>query len=76
MALTSDIGYRFGPDQMAAGPWADPEKTWWHSPLKYADKVSTPTLFIHSGEDYRCPLPEGLQMLTALMIHGVPARQI
>ncbi len=71
---TSDIGYRFGPDQTAAGLWDDAEKLWWHSPLKYADKVKTPTLFIHSDEDYRCPLPEGLQMVTALIMHGVPAR--
>ena len=41
---------------------------------KYADKVKTPTLFIHSDEDYRCPLPEGMQMLQALLLRGVEAR--
>ena len=29
---------------------------------------------IHSEEDYRCPLPEGMQMYYALKVHGVPAR--
>ncbi|MBR1767690.1 MAG: prolyl oligopeptidase family serine peptidase [Prevotella sp.] len=32
------------------------------------------TLFIHSDEDYRCPLPEGLQMYSALQYHQVPSR--
>ena len=36
--------------------------------------MTTPTLFIHSEEDYRCPLPEGMQMFYALKVHGVPAR--
>lgn len=32
------------------------------------------TLFIHSDEDYRCPLPEALQMYSALLNQGVPSR--
>lgn len=36
--------------------------------------MTTPTLFIHSDEDYRCPMAEGLQMYTALVDRGVPAR--
>ncbi|MFI3284028.1 MAG: prolyl oligopeptidase family serine peptidase, partial [Erysipelotrichaceae bacterium] len=39
----------------------------------YADKC-TPTLFIHSNEDYRCWMAEGLQMFQALKIHNVDAR--
>ncbi len=71
---TTDIGYYFVEDQNAATPWGDVEKLWFHSPLKYADRVKTPTLFIHSEEDYRCWLAEGLQMFTALKYHGVEAR--
>lgn len=71
---TSDIGYFFQPDQTGADLWQDAGKIWAQSPLKYADKVRTPALFIHSDEDYRCPLPEGLQMFTALRAHGVEAR--
>lgn len=71
----TDIGYFFADDQNAgATPWSDYEKLWDHSPLKYADKVKTPTLFIHSNEDYRCWIAEGLQMFTALKYHGVEAR--
>lgn len=38
--------------------------------------MKTPTLFIHSDEDYRCWLPEGLQMYTALKYHGIDSRMI
>lgn len=71
---TTDIGYYFVDDQNGATPWNDVDKLWYHSPLKYADKVKTPTLFIHSEEDYRCWLAEGIQMFTALKYHGVEAR--
>jgi len=73
---TTDIGYYFVDDQQAATPWSDVEKLWFHSPIKYADKVVTPTLFIHSEEDYRCWLPEGIQMFTSLKYHGVDSRLI
>lgn len=67
----SDIGYYFVPDQQGADIWSDADKLWWHSPLKYADRAKTPTLFIHSEEDHRCELTQGLQMFTALKLHGV-----
>ena len=73
---TTDIGYFFVEDQQGATPWSDVEKLWFHSPMKYADKVTTPTLFIHSEEDYRCWLPEGIQMFTSLKYHGVDSRLV
>jgi len=71
---TTDIGYYFVEDQQAATPWTDVEKLWFHSPMKYADKVKTPTLFIHSDEDFRCWIAEAYQMFTSLKYHGVEAR--
>lgn len=71
---TTDIGYYFNADQIGETTWSGPDKLWWHSPLKYADRVRTPTLFIHSDEDYRCWIAEGIQMFTALKYHGVEAR--
>jgi len=75
---TTDIGYYFNKDQMGATPWSEggDEKLWWHSPLRYAHKAKTPTLFIHSEQDYRCWLPEGIQMFTALRYHGVDCRLV
>lgn len=74
--LLTDIGYYFIDDQILATPWNNYDKMWYHSPLKYANKVSTPTLFIHSDEDYRCWIPEGIQMFSALKYHNVPARLV
>lgn len=71
---TSDIGPYFTQDQQGSIYDVDPEKLWWHSPLKYAKNVKTPTLFIHSDEDYRCPESEGLQMLNALLDQNIEAR--
>lgn len=71
---TTDIGYYFNADQIQSTPWDNVEKMWFHSPIKYANQAVTPTLFIHSEEDYRCWMAEGLQMFTALKYHGVDAR--
>lgn len=74
MGYTTDIRYYFVTDQIGATPWSDQAKLWQHSPLKYADRVKTPILFIHSAEDYRCWLSEALQMFSALKYHGVESR--
>ncbi len=74
MFNTTDIGFYFADDQTDASPWENHDKMWDQSPLKYADQVKTPTLFIHSEEDYRCWLTEGLQMFTALKYHNVDSR--
>ncbi|HSH36226.1 S9 family peptidase [Schnuerera sp.] len=71
---TTDIGYFFVEDQQGSTPWEDVDKLWFYSPLKYAHKVMTPTLFIHSEEDYRCWMAEAIQMFTALKFHGVESR--
>lgn len=71
---TTDIGYYFNEDQIQATPWQNFSQIWESSPIKYADKVKTPTLFIHSEEDYRCWVDQGYQMFVALKYHGVEAR--
>ncbi len=73
---TTDIGYYFVADQQDGNPWENHARLWDQSPLKYADQVNTPTLFIHSEEDYRCWLGEGLQMFTALKYFGVDAKTV
>lgn len=72
----SDIGPRFANDQCGANLETNLEKMWYHSPLKYAKNAVTPTLFIHSDQDYRCPVFEAYQMATALMNKGVPTRLV
>jgi dipeptidyl aminopeptidase/acylaminoacyl peptidase len=44
---------------------------WDRSPLKYAKNVKTPTLILHSDNDYRVPLEQGEQWFRALKHYGV-----
>jgi dipeptidyl aminopeptidase/acylaminoacyl peptidase len=46
------------------------------SPLTYAGRVKTPTLFIHGELDQRVPYSEAEQMYVALKKNGVPAKII
>lgn len=63
---TSDIGTYFTKDQIGNDPFegrADLERM---SPITYVKNVKTPVLIVHSMEDYRCWLVEGLTFYTAL----------
>ena len=74
MLAASDYGIDV-PFEMGFDDIYDCTKEIWRvSPLKYAQNVKTPTLFIHSFEDYRCPYPEGMQLFTAIRCQGVDAR--
>jgi dipeptidyl aminopeptidase/acylaminoacyl peptidase len=44
---------------------------WDRSPLKYAKNVKTPTLILHSDNDFRVPLEQGEQWFRALKHFGV-----
>lgn len=72
--MTTDIGYYFNMDQIKADPWNSPDKMWTHSPLKYANKAKTPTLFIQADEDYRCWMGDAIQMFSALKFFGTETR--
>ena len=54
--------------------WSGFDKLWEQSPLKYANNAKTPTLFIHSEEDYRCYQSQAFQMFTALKYYGIESR--
>lgn len=74
LSNTADIGYTFDVDQVDANVWENHDKVWKQSPLQYANQAKTPTVFIHSNEDYRCWMAEGLQMFYALRYFGVETR--
>lgn len=71
---TSDIGMFFVEDQIHGNIYDSYDKLWQHSPLKYAKNNQTPTLFIHSDCDYRCPLEQGLQLYTAFVDNKIESR--
>ncbi|MDR2655310.1 MAG: S9 family peptidase [Oscillospiraceae bacterium] len=74
METISDIGYFFSPDQTGIDIFGNKDELWAQSPLSYSPNCKTPTLFIHSEEDYRCYMVESLQMFSALKRHGIDTK--
>ena len=70
----SDIGLTNIRSEHLGSCEQDVDALWNESPLKYAPNCNTPTLFIHSDEDWRCPLPDALEMFSCLKRAGCPAR--
>ena len=73
---TSDIGPYFQPDQTGGHPLRDHDKVWSQSPLKYADNIKTPLLFIHAEEDYRCPIEQAMQLYSVLKMNKVETKLV
>lgn len=70
----TDCGVWGTPGVYGGTPWSHDELLREQSPLTYAMSVTTPTLFLHSFEDYRCTLTGAMQLYSALQIKGVPTR--
>lgn len=68
---TSDIGGWFGD-----GYLGEPGLLWDRSPLRVADRVRTPTLIIHSEQDYRCPIEQAEQYFDMLLRNDVPTELV
>ena len=67
----SDFGFKHGESGNMGYPWRDEDKLLSQSPLRHAENVKTPTLFIHSENDLRCPIQQGEEFFVALMELGV-----
>jgi len=54
------------------GPYWAGEEQWrryrHHSPITYVDRIAAPLLLLQSENDYRCPIEQGEQLLTALRV--------
>jgi dipeptidyl aminopeptidase/acylaminoacyl peptidase len=74
---TADI-YRTKETEFFGPPWDTDarERMIRQSPLTYAGRVKTPTLFVHGEVDQRVPYEEGEQMYFALRRRGIPAKMI
>jgi dipeptidyl aminopeptidase/acylaminoacyl peptidase len=67
---TRDGAYGHSPD--FGGDIFDRFDLYWdRSPLKYAKNVKTPTLILHSDNDFRVPIEQGEQWFRALKHYGV-----
>ena len=56
-------------------PWQSSDYEKWN-PMRFADKLATPTLVITNERDYRVPFEQGLEFFTALQLKGVPSRLV
>lgn len=70
----SDCGYQRNAAKMGGTAIENIEKVMWHSPIMYANQVKTPTLFLHSYEDYRCHHTHAIAMFTAIRQRGIDSR--
>lgn len=67
-------GYSYSAQATATNyPWNAPEIYVGQSPLFNADKINTPILLLHGGDDTNVPVGESIQMFTALKILGKEA---
>src|SRR5690606_14345598 len=57
-------------------PWDNPLVYDTLSPIRYADRVTTPTLIVQSEEDHRTPMTDAEQWFMALRKRGVPVEFI
>ncbi|MCL4409834.1 MAG: S9 family peptidase [Gammaproteobacteria bacterium] len=59
-------------EEFGGSIWQNYDYYWGRSPLKYADRVSTPTLIIHSNHDHITPIGQGEEWFYALKANRVP----
>jgi dipeptidyl aminopeptidase/acylaminoacyl peptidase len=51
-------------------PWENSDLLWHRSPLKYVKNVTTPTMIIHSEQDFRVGISQAEEFYTALRREG------
>lgn len=72
----SDGGYYFMHNMYPPDPRQSFDKSWEQSPLSMAKNIKTPLLFIHSDEDFRCPLAGAMMLYTAIINNGCETKMV
>ncbi|WP_182111868.1 S9 family peptidase [Actinotalea sp. JY-7876] len=71
---SSDIGWFFGLEYLGGGDTPEEAAALAaQSPMAHVHRVRTPTLVIHSEQDWRCPVEQGQRWFVELKRRGVPA---
>ncbi|HEY6635560.1 MAG TPA: S9 family peptidase [Acidimicrobiia bacterium] len=70
---TSDIAGVFPENYLGVGYPEGWDTYWRQSPLALAQDVTTPTLILHSENDFRCPIEQAEQYFMALLRNGATA---
>jgi dipeptidyl aminopeptidase/acylaminoacyl peptidase len=73
---TSDIGASFGDLELGGAPYEVEDVYRRCSPITYAHRCTTPTLFLQHEHDFRCPAEQTEQFFTILRARGVPAEML
>jgi dipeptidyl aminopeptidase/acylaminoacyl peptidase len=73
---TSDVGADFSVRELGGTPYEAEDVYRRCSPITYADRCTTPTLFLQHESDYRCPAEQTEQFFTVLRVNGVPAEML
>ncbi len=63
---TSDIGATFGRMYLDVDMPDGKDRLWEASPLSLAHQITTPTLIVHSENDFRCPIEQAEQLFMIL----------
>lgn len=58
--------YETGQGRMGAHPWGDLKRYIDNSPYYQADKIQTPLMIVHGGNDYTCPVVDAERMFSAM----------
>jgi dipeptidyl aminopeptidase/acylaminoacyl peptidase len=72
----STDAYKLIEGDFDAVPWADPEFLWERSPVAHVERVDTPTLVVHSEDDYRTPANTAELFYRSLRKQGVDTRMV
>ncbi|VTR76442.1 S9 family peptidase [Cellulomonas hominis] len=71
---SSDIGWFFGLEYLGDGDDDEAHAAVAaQSPMAHVSRVTTPTLVIHSEQDWRCPVEQGQRWFAELKRRGVPS---
>ena len=75
-AGTADIGPWFDGGYLGREHENRMEALWAASPLRHADRITTPTLVLHSEHDWRCPIEQAEQLFAVLLRNGVDTEMV
>lgn len=73
---STDWAYELVEQEFGTTPWEDPDFLADHSPTQYIDQVDTPTLVLHSDDDYRTPACTAELFHRGLRKEGVDTRLV
>ena len=73
---TSDVGADFSVRELGGTPYDAEDVFRRCSPITYAHRCTTPTLFLQHENDNRCPAEQTEQFFTVLRVNGVPAEML